>query len=421
MTTDTPQRQVPVRRGRAATIWLLAIVFAAGAVAAALLTRNIATRKVEARQMVFDIVKLSDDVTDPAEWGKNFPYQYDSYKRTVDTERTRHGGSEAFQKLDADPRLRAMWDGYPFAVDFREERGHAYMLADQRETERVKMFKQPGACLHCHASVTKAYFDAGVAAGAPKDDFHGAIEKGWELVNAIPYGEATKLVEHPVSCVDCHEAGSMKLRITRPGFLEGIRNLAASDDPVPHLPSVERWRQGSKKTAYDPNALASRQELRSMACAQCHVEYYFKGDQKRLTYPWHNGLKVEQIEAYYDKVGHKDWVHKVSGAPALKAQHPEFELWSQGVHARSGVSCADCHMPYQRVGAVKVSDHHVRSPMLNIARACQTCHPSQTEDQLKERVATTQDRTRKLMDRAEDAIVELIGTIESAKAAGGER
>ncbi len=39
-------------------------------------------------------------------------------------------------------------------------------------------------------------------------------------------------------------------------------------------------------------------------------------------------------------------------------------MWSQGTHARAGVACADCHMPYQRVGAAKVSSHHVRSPML---------------------------------------------------------
>ena len=127
-----------------------------------------------------------------------------------------------------------------------------------------------------------------------------------------------------------------------------------------------------------------------MACGQCHVEYYFKGDEKRLTYPWHNGLKVEEIEAYYDRVGWSDWKHKESGAPVLKAQHPEFELWSQGIHARSGVSCADCHMPYKREGAIKLSDHQVRSPMLNTARACQTCH-NYSESEIKARVETIQD------------------------------
>jgi nitrite reductase (cytochrome c-552) len=163
--------------------------------------------------------------------------------------------------------------------------------------------------------------------------------------------------------------------------------------------------------------MASRQEMRSFVCAQCHVEYYFKGDEKLLTFPWHNGLKMEDAEKYYDEVKHKDWAHKDSGAATLKAQHPEFELWSQGVHAASGVACADCHMPYERVGAVKVSNHHVRSPLLNINDACQTCH-NYAEDELQRRVLTIQERTSSLMSRSEDAIVALIGDIQKAATGG---
>lgn len=154
-----------------------------------------------------------------------------------------------------------------------------------------------------------------------------------------------------------------------------------------------------------------------MACAQCHVEYYFKGEGKLVTYPWHKGLKAEQIETYYDEVGWKDWVHADSGAPVLKAQHPEFEMWSQGIHARSGVSCADCHMPYKREGAIKVSDHHVRSPLLNISRACQTCH-HYPEQEILARVTSIQDRTKALMLRAEDATVDLINYLSQAKKNG---
>jgi nitrite reductase (cytochrome c-552) len=154
--------------------------------------------------------------------------------------------------------------------------------------------------------------------------------------------------------------------------------------------------------------------MRSLVCAQCHVEYYFKGDVKLLTYPWHKGLRAEQIEAYYDEVGWKDWNHADTGAPVLKAQHPEFELWSQGIHARSGVACADCHMPYVREGAIKVSDHHVRSPLLNIARACQTCHHFK-EEELAVRAAAIQDRTRSLLDRAEVATLDMIQELSAVK------
>jgi nitrite reductase (cytochrome c-552) len=163
--------------------------------------------------------------------------------------------------------------------------------------------------------------------------------------------------------------------------------------------------------------MATRQEMRSFVCGQCHVEYYFKGDRKLLTYPWANGIKVEDILAYYDGYGFADWKHAETGAPVLKAQHPEFEMWNQGIHARSGVACADCHMPYKRDGAVKISDHHIRSPVLNISRACQTCHP-QPEDELKARVETIQDRTRALLTRSEAALVQLYDEIKNAKQRG---
>ncbi|MDQ8155087.1 MAG: ammonia-forming cytochrome c nitrite reductase subunit c552, partial [Gemmatimonadota bacterium] len=141
---------------------------------------------------------------------------------------------------------------------------------------------------------------------------------------------------------------------------------------------------------------------------------YFKGAEKRLTFPWANGLAGDSILAYYQKDGHKDWVHKASGAPALKAQHPEFEMFNQGVHAKSGVACADCHMPFQRVGAQKISDHHVQSPMLMINRACQTCH-KQDEAELKGRVELIQSRTFAMRNLAMDALLELIADAEAVR------
>ena len=395
------------------------VIVAAATVGVLFLLQNINQRKEEAQQTVFPVVQLTEDTYDPAEWGKNFPRQYDSYQRTVDIERTRYGGSEDFQKLDDDTRWRTIFKGYGFGIDYREERGHAYMLIDQRETERVKQLKQPGACLHCHASVIPAYYEKGVEAGVSADPAHRqeAIMRGFEIVNAMPYSIATTLVDHPITCNDCHAPDSMQLRITRPGFLNGIKALAQSDSPVPHLPSVERWRALGKEGDYEPNTMASRQEMRSFVCAQCHVEYHFKGDEKLLTYPWKNGLTMEGAEQYYDEIGFKDWAHKDSGAPVLKAQHPEFELWSQGVHAASGVACADCHMPYERVGAVKVSSHHVRSPLLSVNNSCQTCH-NFSEAEMKRRVLTIQNRTSALMSRAEDAVVALITDIQKTQTDG---
>jgi nitrite reductase (cytochrome c-552) len=225
-----------------------------------------------------------------------------------------------------------------------------------------------------------------------------------------------------VTCVDCHDPNTMRLRVTRPGFLRGIAAFAASEAPAPHLPSVEEWRKGSKSRPYDPNADARRGEMRSFVCGQCHVEYYC-GAKMPLTFPWGKGLRVEQIEAFWDETkfpdggAFSDFTHKETGAAVLKAQHPEFELWSQGIHARSGVACADCHMPYMRDGAQKVSDHWVRSPLLNVQRACQVCHHFD-EKELLARVDAIQGRNHDLMQRAAAAVVDLLDEVKRAKSAG---
>jgi nitrite reductase (cytochrome c-552) len=388
-----------------AIVGLVAVAAVASAGTAALLI-NIFERKQEARNPFYRVVELRDDTEDPAIWGKNFPQQYDAYLRTVDQVRTRFGGSEAVprtpdevdprsvtaqSRLEEDPRLKTFWAGYAFSVDFRKKRGHAHMLEDQTFTDRVREFKQPGTCLHCHASMYVPYMEAGV----------GDLIKGFEALNPLPYAEARAKVKHPVACIDCHDPLTMALRVTRPGFLEGIRALKA----------------GQGVADYDPNTMATRQEMRAFVCGQCHVEYYFKGPEKRLTYPWSKGLKIENIYAYYEEVGFKDWTHAKSGAPNLKAQHPEFELWNQGIHARSGVACADCHMPYMRVGALKISDHHVRSPLLNVSNACQTCH-KWPEEELKARAELAQQRTHDLRNVAMDAVVALITDLEAAQKAG---
>ncbi len=394
--------------------WLRRLLYPLTIVVTAVLTfglvallMNINERKHEGGEHFVKLVELDENTIDPAIWAQNFPRQYDGYKRTVDMVRARHGGNESISKLENDPALIRMFAGYAFGVDFREKRGHAYMLADQDITERTKKFKQPGACLQCHASIIPAYRQAG----------DGDVMKGFEKVCAMPLSDARQLVQHPVACIDCHDPKTTQLRVTRPGFLNGIKELAKSDQPLPHLASIETCAKGKRDTDYDPNAMATRQELRSFVCGQCHVEYYFKGEGKLVTYPWHKGLKVEQIESYYDDTKFKDWVHAESGAPVLKAQHPEFEMWNQGIHARSGVACADCHMPYKRDGAIKISDHHVRSPMLNIARACQTCH-RYGEDEIKGRVAAIQGRTQDLTGRAEAALLQMLDAFKGAKDKG---
>ncbi len=451
---------------------LLLGVMAVAGVATAAVTYTLVTmfeHKQEARSPYLRIVDLDETSTDPAPWGMNWPHHFEQYKSTAGDEF--YGGSNAMpqSKLEKSPWLKRLYAGYAFSIDYREARGHAYMLYDQVVTERVNQRPQAGACLHCHASATVLYRKIGLdAMGLPSDpealaaDFNmPAVIKGFETLSTRPYHEVLEMLTrmpdgtegtdagdptfgtppvggfnadqppaghfamseaHPVSCIDCHDPKTMQVRITRPGFMLGMAALAESDEPLPHMPSVEKWRRGSRAEPYDPNKLATRQEMRSFTCGQCHVEYYC-ATQDTLTFPWGQGLKVEQIEAFWegrtfpDGTKFHDYKHGETGAMLFKAQHPEFEMWSQGVHARAGVSCADCHMPYERVGAMKLTNHNIRSPMENIGNACRSCH-NVSDDELRERVRGIQDRTVALMERAAHAMTDMLDAIMEAKAAG---
>lgn len=359
----------------------IALAFIAGLLimaAVAYMLTNIQTRKSEAVEFPLKTVKIAANELDPAVWGQNFPREYDSFKKTeIDGNETPYGGSKPINKLEKYPILKRVWAGYAFSVDFNEERGHYYALIDQKQTKRQEVVKQPAACANCHA------------AEAPQ-----LIEQmGWENFNKTPYKEIQDQLHLGSSCADCHDPDTMELRVTRPAFKNAMAELGVD------------------------LSKATRQEMRTYVCAQCHVEYYFKGDNKVLTFPWEKGFRIDNIIDYYDEYGFKDWTHKETGAPMLKAQHPEFETFTTSLHYRSGVSCADCHMPYVREGAVKVSDHWLRSPLTNVNQACGTCH-KQDEQALKDRIVIIQNNTAELLRTTEVALGDAMDAIVAAMAAG---
>ncbi len=372
--TDRPTRSI----GKVILL-VGAFVLGAGIMAGiGVVLTNIQQHQDEARAFPARVVTIDQNELDPAVWGQNFPNEYDSFLKTKDdTISTPYGGSVPYSKLERDPNLKRFWAGYPFSVDYNEERGHQYMLIDQKNTKRQQVAKQPGACANCHSA-----------------DAPGLIaQMGWETFNSMPYKELSDKLHVGTSCADCHTPNTMELRVTRPAFVNAMKV------------------RGIDVTQ------ATRQEMRTYVCAQCHVEYYFKGDQKILTFPWDNGLSIDDIDTYYEQANFKDWTHKETNAPMIKIQHPEFETWSSSLHAKSGVSCADCHMPFVRQGAVKVSDHWVRSPLTNLNQACGTCH-KQDEAQLKDRVLSIQDKTAGLLRQTETALLAAIDAIDTAQLAG---
>jgi nitrite reductase (cytochrome c-552) len=397
-------------RIRLILLFLVSLVLAVGI---AMLLVDIFGKKAEERAFPLQLTQLSDDQVQPSLWGKNFPAQWSRYRLMAEPgEATPYGGSLPYSKLIRYPSLTRLWSGYPFSVDFNEERSHYFSQIDQMETKRnntewlqqhgFPLFKgQPGACMNCHSGWAPSLIR----------------EMGWENFNHTPYadlqaklkadhGESPEGHQLGSACADCHSPDDMSLRVTRPAYIQAMEARGYKKDPKAGI-------------------VATHQEMRSHVCQQCHVEYYFSGDQKILTFPWSDWpkdkpLKIEMIESYYERLASQengfkyDWIHRESGAPMLKMQHPETELSSSGIHALSGVSCTDCHMPYRREGAIKVTDHFIRSPLKNINASCQTCHRIE-EEKLKDRISRIQDRTAQGLKESEGAILALIDDIKTAK------
>lgn len=372
--------------------WVAAMgIFLLVGIALAALLSNIQQRHDEAAVKPAEYVTIKEYETDPAEWGKNWPRQYSSFMKTKeDSGRTPYAGSTPFDKLEANPLRKKFWAGYAFEIEYNEDRGHYYSLIDQKQIRRVTEKKQPGTCANCHSS------DVPRLIGTLDKD----PDKAWAKMNQTPYNELAKTELHQgISCGDCHDNKDMSLKITRPAFVKAMA-----------------------KRGFDVKD-ATHQQMRTFVCAQCHVEYYFDKESKELTFPWskskslEDGITSENISDYYKEDGHIDWEHAVTGGPMLKMQHPDYEMYSTGIHAKNNVACADCHMPYMREGAQKISDHWVRSPLKNLNNACQTCHKV-PEKELYDRVVRIQDRTRDMQASAEAAISDAIDAIKAAKDAG---
>ena len=381
------------------------VVVAIGSAALTWLLTTIVEHKQEAKWPFAQVVQLTDTTYDPAVWGENFPIQYEQYKKTIEdtdgdfikVDPTAEDPREyhTISRIDSETRAKRMWRGYAFAVDYTEPRGHEWALEDQKNTKRTKPpFKQPGTCLNCHASMPEVYDELG----------NGDRKAGFDAMNAMSYGEAVEHASSSIACIDCHDPKTMELTITRPAFMEGIKQAKAAEGI----------------TDYDVNRDATNEEMRTYVCAQCHVEYYFAGEGKTLTFPWKKGLTVYDAMDYYDEVGWTDFTHEESGASILKAQHPDFETWSQGIHAANGVTCADCHMAYNREGASKVSNHQIMSPMANedtINSSCLTCHHSSASE-MRERVEGIQTRWQSSLNVSFTALDALITDITTAAGNG---
>jgi nitrite reductase (cytochrome c-552) len=323
---------------------------------------------------------IADGEIDPAKWGKVYPLNYDSWAKT---ENPRAAGKSRYKKgWDTDqvvydklshfPYMSLLFNGWGFGVEYNEPRGHHYMVIDQLEVDPSRL-KAGGACLTCKTpyapklqqELGSAYFSE------PYLDVHAKIPPEFQKLGA--------------SCSDCHNNNTMDL-------------------------TISRWTLGKAldELGVDPDRM-SRQEKRSLVCAQCHVTYVIPKDADMKStgvfFPWQGSkfgnISVENIiKAMRSDPSYAEWKQAVTGFKVAFIRHPEYEFFTnQSVHHQANVACADCHMPYTRVGANKISDHDVMSPIKNDMKSCQQCH-SQGSEWLVNQVFAIQDRTVSMMNRA---------------------
>jgi len=355
--------------------WILFLITVVIVFFLGLLASSIMERRIEKEFVYKPTAILSEWEPRNEVWGMNFPREYQSFLQTQMLDfRSKYNGSAMIDMLEEDPRLVVLWAGYGFSADYNQGRGHYWAVEDVYNTLRTGgptgegTGPMPATCWTCKSpDVPRLMNEIGIA-----EFYRGKwADKGPEIVN-------------PIGCSDCHDPETMNLRITRPALIEAFQ------------------RQGKDIT------LATHQEMRSLVCAQCHVEYYFNkkliDGVNYLVYPWDKGFSAEAMEAYYDEMEFSDWTHGLSKAPMLKGQHPGYEVYLTGVHADRGVACADCHMTYKSEGGQKFTDHKIQSPLNNVANSCQVCHRQETE-KLIANVYERQDRIIENKNKLEELLV----------------
>jgi nitrite reductase (cytochrome c-552) len=330
---------------------------------------------------------------------RNLP-QYQSYlKNNDDTQMTEYGGSVPHQKHNhwdslpkgykhAQPYLKNLWLGYPFSYEYDRARGHTYAIEDMLSIDRINRYSEqaglPTTCFNCKTNTMPQLLE----------EYGDAL---WSM-NLHDFRERHDYERHSIGCTNCHDPDDhMRLVITSVPLDEALKRQGKD------------WRD------------ASRDEMRSLVCAQCHVEYYFETGQHGVAakphFPWDYGMNAEDMYRFKadgdpERDGFKgqfaDWTHAVSKTPMIKVQHPEYEMWHDSVHAQAGVQCADCHMPRIKDGPVRISSHHWTSPLKtdeSIRASCMGCHQDRSPADLRERTEYNQERVWKQLLIAQEKSV----------------
>ncbi|NDY94128.1 ammonia-forming cytochrome c nitrite reductase subunit c552, partial [Wenzhouxiangella limi] len=267
-----------------------------------------------------------------------FPAQYEGWMRTSEMQETTYGGGgkaaaedmdiEKINYLEMYPFLKVNYDGFAFSKGYYRSRGHYYALTDIADTERLPDWeKRPATCIGCKTTdVSKL------------DAIHG---DDWY---SMPFAKV--MGSNTIGCLDCHAPDDATVRHARTWLDEGI--------------------------AHGTFANIEPEGRTDLVCAQCHTNYHFNAETRKVELAWTTGLTAEAQLEHYDEAQRSDeWVHPQTGALVAKLQHPEYELYHEGqevnVHSRLGLQCTDCHMPKATDSdGEEYTEHHWTSPLTHV-------------------------------------------------------
>lgn len=241
--------------------------------------------------------------------------------------------------------------------------------------------------------------------------------------------DVVRNVEHGLNCNFCHDPHNAKPRVMRDALIEAMER----DD------KFNVYKNAANPAKLDVKTVGARGFERKLAymdkadsrlmCAQCHVEYICNpgvnvktgekvGFDSRLTniFPWVN---ADNIEAWYEEAGFRDFTHNLTGAKLVKMQHPDVETYFGSVHDKAGADCASCHMPKVKGEDGKVyTNHWATSPKNYVKETCLSCHTDKNEKQMVMAIDAMKGHFDGKVREAEARMNEMFNAFELAIATG---
>ena len=317
------------------------------------------------------IVKTGSGVTvmTAQDWAEEYPEIYASYMANNDND-------EVLDHVEEYPMIGVVYEGMAFNKYYGTARGHTYTVEDVTSTGR------PHALANCFSCKTP--------------DFTAKVNELGDAAYTMKFEDMLAQVNESISCYNCHANTGDELVVTHTYLSDAIGEELKDVDAA------------------------------TLACAQCHVEYYFHPTTKATTLPY-TSLKTMSPDAileYYNNTmvngaAFADYTNPRTGVRQIKVQHPEFETFmGEGSVHKDDFTCADCHMSKSvAADGTPYTSHYWMSPLDNEALlegTCAECHDNLTAEVAKIQ-AEAERRTYAIGYELEGLTEKLVLAVESGR------